>query len=224
MTSLRFSVNAAAFAAVLLCATQAMGATWTLTGGKYSNASGAQHETFDTLAVDPQESANLDWTTNKAIVLTGSNSDKKCYSPGTIGNYLCVRGTAVVPGWAAIDLSETPTDYYGFRWASVDWYNTVSFYDGEILLLSLTGSKIRESNGDKGSSFLHVYADAGQSITRVVLESSKNSFESDNHAVRFMAQSLAPYAPIASVPEPSTYALLLAGLGLVGFAARRSRR
>jgi hypothetical protein len=30
-------------------------------------------------------------------------------------------------------------------------------------------------------------------------------------------------APLAAVPEPETYALMLAGLGLVGFAARRGR-
>ena len=40
MTSLKFSANAATFAAVLLCATQAMGATWTLANGKYSKVSG----------------------------------------------------------------------------------------------------------------------------------------------------------------------------------------
>lgn len=29
---------------------------------------------------------------------------------------------------------------------------------------------------------------------------------------------------IAAVPEPETYAMMLAGLGLVGFAARRRRQ
>jgi hypothetical protein len=31
-------------------------------------------------------------------------------------------------------------------------------------------------------------------------------------------------APAAIVPEPETYALLLAGLGIVGFIARRRER
>jgi hypothetical protein len=31
-------------------------------------------------------------------------------------------------------------------------------------------------------------------------------------------------APVAPVPEPETYAMLLSGLGLLGFAARRKRR
>ena len=30
-------------------------------------------------------------------------------------------------------------------------------------------------------------------------------------------------APVAAVPEPETYAMLLAGLGLLGFTARRSK-
>ena len=32
-----------------------------------------------------------------------------------------------------------------------------------------------------------------------------------------------PYAPIAAVPEPATYALLLAGFGVVGSVVRRKR-
>lgn len=33
-----------------------------------------------------------------------------------------------------------------------------------------------------------------------------------------------PFAPVAAVPEPATYALMLAGFGVVGLATRRNRR
>jgi hypothetical protein len=32
------------------------------------------------------------------------------------------------------------------------------------------------------------------------------------------------FVNVAAVPEPSTYALMLAGLGLVGFVARRRKK
>ena len=69
--------------AALLGATQAMGATWSLTNGKYSKVAGAKHETFDTVAVDPKESLDLNWTSNgKAIILGNTDSTKACYKPG----------------------------------------------------------------------------------------------------------------------------------------------
>ena len=41
-----------------------------------------------------------------------------------------------------------------------------------------------------------------------------------NNTITVTTNSLSPFA-VAAVPEPETYALMLAGLGLVGFAARR---
>ncbi len=43
-----------------------------------------------------------------------------------------------------------------------------------------------------------------------------------NNTITVTTNSLSPFA-IAAVPEPETYALMLAGLGLVGFAARRRK-
>ena len=222
MTSVKFSLSADAFAAAALVATQAVGATWELKSGKYSKVSGALHETFDTLAVDPKESLDLNWTSNgKALILGDTDKAKSCYKPGGVANFLCLRGSQSKPGVLTVDLSPTAADYYGFRWGSIDFYNTVSFYNGNTLLLSLTGTQVVNGSGGATAGYFNVYAGSGESITRVVLESSRSSLESDNHAVRFMSQSLAPYAPLAQVPEPSTYAMLLAGLGLVGFAAMR---
>lgn len=225
MTSSKFGISAAAMTAALLGATQAMGATWSLTNGKYSKVAGAKHETFDTVAVDPKESLDLNWTSNgKAIILGNTDSTKACYKPGGTANFLCLRGSQSKPGVLTVDLSATAADYYGFRWGTIDFYNTVSFYNGSTLLLSLTGTDVTNGSGGLTAGYFNVYAGAGESITRVVLESSRSSLESDNHAVHFMSQSFAPYAPIASVPEPSTYALLLAGLGLIGLLARRNQR
>lgn len=36
--------------------------------------------------------------------------------------------------------------------------------------------------------------------------------------------SALPFAQVAAIPEPETYALMLAGLGVVGFAARRNKK
>lgn len=224
MTSAKFGVGVVACAAALFGATQAFGATWSLASGKYSKVAGAKHETFDTVAVDPKESLDLNWTSNgKAIILGDTDSTKACYKPGAVGNFLCLRGSQSKPGVVTVDLSTTAADYYGFRWGSIDFYNTVSFYDGSTLLLSLTGTQVKDGSGGMASGYFNVYAAAGEAITRVVLESSRSSLESDNHAVHFKPQSFAPYAPIATVPEPSTYALLLAGLGVIGLLARHRR-
>jgi hypothetical protein len=51
---------------------------------------------------------------------------------------------------------------------------------------------------------------AGALITSLVFSSNQDAFE----VARFS---------ITAVPEPETYAMMLAGLGLMGFVARRTK-
>ena len=47
--------------------------------------------------------------------------------------------------------------------------------------------------------------------------------EDDDDGASFWVSSLDVSTPVAAIPEPETYALMIAGLGLVGFMARRRK-
>jgi hypothetical protein len=129
--------------------------------------------------------------------------------PGSTGNFWSVGPSGGQDGPGVVTLAGGAS-YYGFLWGSPDAYNTVSFYDGATLLASYDGSiAYPPANGDQSiGRFLNARAGAGESITSIVFTSTSNAFETDNHA-------------IVAVPEPETYALMLAGLAGIGFMVRR---
>jgi len=104
-----------------------------------------------------------------------------------------------------------PVSYFGFLWGSPDAYNKVTFFSGGTQLGSYTGQDAwLPANGNQSvSKYFNVYTNGGPYITSVVFTSGGNAFETDNHSF------------ITAVPEPETYAMMLAGLGLMGFIARR---
>jgi hypothetical protein len=68
------------------------------------------------------------------------------------------------------------------------------------------------TNGDQSfNQAVQFTALAGAKITSLVFSSSDNAFESANFS-------------ITPIPEPETYALMMAGLGVMGFVARRRRK
>ena len=108
-------------------------------------------------------------------------------------------------------------DYFGLYWGSIDGYNTISFYLGSSLVETFTGAPVETllSNGgqtDWRSNRYINFSFVNATFDKVLLSSTSNAFETDNHAFRK-----------ASVSEPMT--LVLMGLGLFGLmAARRFKR
>jgi hypothetical protein len=98
---------------------------------------------------------------------------------------------------------------------SVDSYKSITFEGLGGFSETFTGSQLAATaNGNRTSANTNrrFYFDFGtERVTKVTFQSSGNSLEFDNIAAN-------------AVPEPATWAMLISGFGLVGFAARRRRQ
>jgi PEP-CTERM motif len=92
-----------------------------------------------------------------------------------------------------------PVTSFTFLWGSPDSYNRLT--DGTV---SVTGSSFSSGTGNNAESTLYTFIDA-LGFTSLTFSTTGVAFE----------------IATASVPEPQAFALLLAGLGAVGFMARR---
>ena len=125
-------------------------------------------------------------------------------------SYLSVLGGAS----ATINFAAGTTAFQ-FDWGSIDSYNTLTVVSstGSYVFVPGTLSFPNAANGDQHAigtnGRVTVWGNApGETFSSITLTSSSNSFEIDNLAT-------------AAVPEPATWAMLITGFGLVGFAARR---
>jgi hypothetical protein len=107
--------------------------------------------------------------------------------------------------------------YVSFYWGSIDDYNTLELLDaGGNLLYSVTGSGLpapTAANGNQSAPTSNrrvTFSSDAVNIAQLRLSSTNYAFEIDTVA--------------AAVPEPATWGLMIGGLGLVGFAARRRAR
>ncbi|MEO8626848.1 MAG: PEP-CTERM sorting domain-containing protein [Betaproteobacteria bacterium] len=114
-----------------------------------------------------------------------------------------------------------PLSYFGFYYGSVDAYNTVQLFSDNTLLATYSGTDLGNlvDPSLRGGLYVNIFTSgAAENFNRVVFSSPANAFESDNHAWVIATPSTLPTTP---VPEPSTYALLTAGLLLIGGISRR---
>ena len=129
------------------------------------------------------------------------------------GNFLSAGPTTTEPSTVTFD---SGIDYISFLWGSPDTYNllTVVTSAGDVNFTA-SGLGFSVTNGDQSfSQYVQFTADAGVDILGLRFNNSPavNAFEVANFTVT------------APVPEPETYALMLAGLGAIGFISRRRRR
>ncbi|MEI7465878.1 MAG: PEP-CTERM sorting domain-containing protein [Burkholderiales bacterium] len=212
-------IKAFAAAALVLAAAQAHAISFTVSEGAFSTVAGVVTDTFDadaTISLKPTGGAYF----------SASVGGMSAKPPGSIGQWwsLGTSGNQAGPGLVHLN---TPSSYYGFLWGSPDAYNKVSFLYNGAVVGSFTGTQVfLRANGRQaalaGGQYLNFWAGNGEQFNEVRFISGGNAFETDNHAV-FPPVGIAVFNA-AVVPEPGTYALMLAGLCAIGFMTRNLRR
>jgi hypothetical protein len=131
-------------------------------------------------------------------------------APGA--NFLTAGPVAGSP--ATMTFAGAGLDYISFLWGSPDMFNslTVNSTGSAPQVFTAAGMGFLVTNGDQSfNQSVQFTALAGAKITSLVFSSTDNAFETANYS-------------ITPIPEPETYALMMAGLGVMGFVARRRRK
>lgn len=124
---------------------------------------------------------------------------------------------SVLAGGSATIFFAPDTRAFQFDWGSIDTYNTLTVEStvGTVVFVPGSAGFPNDANGNQfapgtNGLFTVIGSVQGERFISMTLTSSQNSFEIDNLAT-------------AAIPEPATWAMLIAGFGMVGFTARRRR-
>lgn len=207
-----------AFAAAVLSASAASAVTVSSTPGAPDPALPiGQSVVWD---FDGTQAAGFSWS-GAITTVTGSVSGVRAAPAGTAAgtNYGLI--TSVNPPSIAT-LSTPDLKSISFYWGSIDTYNFVDVLGaGGVTLLSIDGTDIfNPANGNQIAANtnrrVNFLAGTDQVITGLRLSATGVAFEFDTFAAE-----LAGGGTGNAVPEPSTWAMLIAGFGLVGATRRR---
>ena len=109
----------------------------------------------------------------------------------------------------------TGVSYLSFLWGSPDTYNTLTITDsgGTTFNFTASGLGFSQTNGNQSfSQYVQFVASAGTTIKSLSFTSNgTDAFETANFS-------------ITPIPEPETYALMLAGLAALGFVSKRRKQ
>lgn len=218
-------------AAVALAAPAVAGITITLEAPGVSNTTQtfAQSgvETFDSYAPGTHASlsSNFGGTSGYSGTYSGPNIMVNDSWGGDGGSqYVVALGTGAS---YTLELNKS-ADYFGFWLTALSAGNVMEFYDNSNLLASYNytdlkgiidaagpgylGSPVSGQTQSELFAFFNFNFTDGDTYNKIVFSNTgTDGFESDNHTIG------------NTVPEPASWALLIAGFGLIGMAARRRR-
>lgn len=209
---------------------------------------GASHASAQLVVNGDFEAGNSGFTSGYSYVVPGANAllPEATYTVDTnpafshpqftsfgdhttgTGNFLIVNGagTADVPVWTSGPIAITLGETYIFdAWLSSVFPDSpaqlafsVSIDGGPLQSLALVAAPLPVGVwGQVQSSFLATGASAVLSIVNQNTALTGNDFGVDDIGLRIGE-------PVGGVPEPTTWALLIAGFGMIGVAARRRHR
>jgi hypothetical protein len=128
-------------------------------------------------------------------------------------NYLSVLG-----GGLASILFAAPVSAFSFDWGSLDTYNILTILPLNEDSIVIPGTTFTNTAADGNqvaagtNGLLSVVGTGGTRFLGFELATTTNSFEIDN---------VATVAASGAVPEPAAWAMMIVGIGAVGFAMRR---
>ncbi len=191
-------------AALATAATGAQAATFIFHPGQFGPPSGyTLVNTFD------DATAQAAVTGTNFVFPTGSTAGQYIAPTGDTTPYLAVLGG----GSASLSFA-TAAKSFSFDYSTVDTYNTLTINYTGGGSQSFTGTQILGGLPTGVTSGSIVVNGNGQTISSITLATGSNSFEVDNFATK---------NGLGTVPEPASWALMVAGFGLVGFATRGRR-
>ena len=181
-----------------------------------------------------------------AVINAGTDDFRNLFAGGGPANpYLGTTTTGTAYSYAA----SAPLGLYGIagspNWLSMAFANdtlTIAGFGGLVKAVGGMFFNTNSSGASSGGNLTVTGSDGGTSAFSTIIGATTGSFvgfvssgamssltvvsdNSSNGIPDFSFQTVGSLvlASVTAVPEPETYALMLAGLGLVGFLARRRR-
>jgi hypothetical protein len=201
---MRKSLAGLAFSAALLLSAQA-NATITLSAGP-GPTTGETFDVGETLGSPPVNDGFATFS-GGGVVTNGTVPLLSVAPTGDATNYLSVHN-GVTETVALVTSGNT----LGLYWGSIDLYNTLTLATtgGPVIITGATLDALDPAIVN-GTTSEYVTLSGFGTITGFTMNSTLNSFETDNYTIS------------TTVPEASTWAMMLIGFASVGFLSYRNR-